>query len=859
MSLPLDRARPPVCSFVRETVSVQLGADVSKSIRSLASEEKASPFDVLMTAYMALLFRYTSQTDLVIGSALKVASANSEPALVPLRIQLTDNANACNLVRQISTTLQKLSVNHQRSEPGLSLFNTTFLLWDAANQNQSARISEAFGSGVAEQLVQCDLVLATRELNGEFALDCEFDAELFEASTVERFLEHFRTLLAGMVSNPAMHLSELPLLSVSERHKLLVEWNDTRRDYPLESSRLHKLIEAQVKRTPDAVAVVFESEQLSYRALNERANQLAHFLRKLGVGPDGLVGICVERSVEMVVGLLGILKAGGAYVPLDPQYPRERLAFMMEDAGVPVLLTQKKLIGSLPQHKARVICLDADWNEMGRESTANPNVTTAPDNLAYMIYTSGSTGKPKGAMNTHCGICNRLLWMQEQYQLTSADAVMQKTPFSFDVSVWEFFWPLLTGARLVVARPGGHQDPAYLVKLIEQQRITVLHFVPSMLRLFLDEPGLDHCTSVRHVICSGEALPFDLQERFFESRIANSASLHNLYGPTEAAVDVTHWTCRRDSDRRIVPLGRPVANTTTYILDSRLQPVPIGVPGELHLGGVQIGRGYHNRPELTVEKFIPDPFTDRPGARLYKTGDLARYLPDGNIEFLGRMDHQVKIRGFRIELGEIESRLAEHDAIKNAVVVAREPRDGGTGDQQLIAYLVSNSSEQPRTGVLKQFLLRTLPDHMVPSAFVWLKEFPLSPNGKVDRKALPAPSSVGTEPGKSRVLPRTEMEKTLAVIWQKALGVEQVGAEENFFELGGNSLLLVRIQGELRTLLNQDLTVTVLFQYPTISSLASYLSQKDSRRAAAPKIRQRAERQIAARLGRIPLAKERDE
>ncbi len=473
VNLPLDRARPPVCSFLRETVSVMIESGGSGNVRTLASQEAVSPLALLMAAYAGLLYRYTGQADLVVGTVLKDAGHNDESRLVPLRMQLNDDTIIRDLLRHVSATLQNPSVNFQANELAFSRFNTAFLLWDSAKQDRATRISDAFGSNLAEQLIHCDLVLTAREQNGGFVLDCEFDAELFEASTIERFLEHFRILLAGMASNPAARLFELPLLSASERHKLLMEWNDTRRDYPLESSRLHKLVETQGEWTPGAVAVVFESEQLSYRTLNERANQLAHFLRKLGVGPDRLVGICIERSLEMVVGLLGILKAGGAYVPLDPQYPRERLAFMMEDAGVPVLLTQKKLIGLLPQHNARAICLDADWNEIARESTANPNDSTTPDNLAYMIYTSGSTGKPKGAMNTHRGICNRLLWMQEQYQLTPADAVMQKTPFSFDVSVWEFFWPLLTGARLAVARPGGHQDPAYLVKLIEEQRITV--------------------------------------------------------------------------------------------------------------------------------------------------------------------------------------------------------------------------------------------------------------------------------------------------------------------------------------------------------------------------------------------------
>jgi microcystin synthetase protein McyA len=464
---------------------------------------------------------------------------------------------------------------------------------------------------------------------------------------------------------------------------------------------LQKLFEAQALRTPDGVALVFNQQTFTYGELNRRANQLAHHLRGLGVGPEGLVAVCMERSLELVVALYGVLKAGGAYVPIDPDYPQERVAFMLEDAGAPVLLTESRLVSRLPRHKGSVVRLDTDWEQIGQAETVNPAEVTAPDNLAYVIYTSGSTGRPKGAMNTHRGICNRLQWMQDQYGLTEADKVLQKTPFSFDVSVWEFFWPLLFGARLVVAEPGGHRDAAYLVKLIQEKGITVLHFVPSMLRVFLGEQGVEGCESLRHVMCSGEALPYDLQEEFFRLL---PCQLHNLYGPTEAAVDVTHWTCRRGDERNIVPIGRPVANTQIYILDRRLQPVPMGVAGELHIGGVQVGRGYHNRPELTAEKFIPDPFSRDPKARLYKTGDSCRWLADGAVEYLGRMDFQVKIRGFRVELGEIENVLHSHPGVREAIVLAREDIPG---DPRLVAYVVpraADSSDAPETQTFTEYV-----------------------------------------------------------------------------------------------------------------------------------------------------------
>ena len=472
--------------------------------------------------------------------------------------------------------------------------------------------------------------------------------------------------------------------------------NDTHREYPRDVC-LHGLIEAQVGRTPYATAVVYEAGLLTYSELSTRANQVAHFLIANGARANSLVGICMERSLDLVVALLGVLKAGAAYVPLDPDYPGKRLRQMIDDGQIGVILTQRSLLENGPAlcgHGDRCsplnVCLDSDWDQrFAVQSTNLPQIHTDPENLAYVIYTSGTTGRPKGVMNAHRGICNRLLWMQDEYQIGAEDTVLQKTPSSFDVSVWEFFWPLFTGARLVLARPGGHLDSTYLSELIQKQRVTIAHFVPSMLRAFLNEPHLESCSSLRHVICSGEALTIDVQERFFD-RI--DAKLHNLYGPTEAAIDVTSWACQKTDTYGTVPIGRPVANTQIYLLDDHLRPVPFGESGELCIGGVQVAHGYLNRPELTEEKFVPNPFSDTPDARLYKTGDLARYLPDGNIEFLGRLDHQVKIRGNRIELSEIEAVLAEHPAVQRAVVTAR---DFGPGDRRLVAYLVPDRKHAP--------------------------------------------------------------------------------------------------------------------------------------------------------------------
>ena len=638
-------------------------------------------------------------------------------------------------------------------------------------------------------------------------------------------------------------------LTESELHKLLVMWNATDSPYP-DTVALHQLIEAQVEKTPQQTAQIFEGQTRTYRELNNEANQLAHQLLWAGVKPDTLVGVCMERSLEMVISLLAVLKAGGAYVPLDPTYPQERLAYMIQDAQASVLLTQSHLRERLPADGAMIMVVDPGWNAKIAGDESNPVSAVQPDHLAYMIYTSGSTGKPKGVMNTHRGICNRLYWMQQAYQLTYADRVLQKTPFSFDVSVWEFFWPLLTGATLVIARPGGHQDPAYIASIIDTQHITTLHFVPSMLQIFLLENNLEQrCHSLKRVICSGEALPSDLQERFF-ARFPEPIQLHNLYGPTEAAVDVTAWQCQRGDQHVVivprgdpmhhadlVPIGYPIANTQIYILDSAGQPVPVGVAGELYIGGIGVARGYHNRPELTAEKFVRDPFSNNPQARLFRTADLARYRSDGAIEFLGRIDHQVKIRGVRIELGEIEVALRSHPAVRDAVVVAYEV---SSGDKRLVAYLVPPRNQgrdlsTPPVNVLQEYLTRSLPAVMVPSTYIWLAALPLTPNGKVDRRALPAPDLARrTSSEEAFVAPASMNQHLLGQIWEDLLNVRPIGMKDNFFYVGGHSLLATRLIDRIEQVFGKRLSLATLFAGPTIEQLAFALETEEEGKTRAP-------------------------
>lgn len=662
---------------------------------------------------------------------------------------------------------------------------------------------------------------------------------IFMGEDLAEMQHRFVTYLRNAATGSRQPVARIGVLTEAEYRQLVVEWNHTHVDYPQDRA-IHQVFERQAEQTPDHPAVICEQQQLTYAELNRRANQLAHWLRSQDVGPDVHVGLAVERSLEMLVGLYAILKAGGAYVPLEPTYPPERIADILEDAHISVVLTQAHLRNVLPAAKVRVLCIDANWDsDIAGRSTENPDSLITLENLAYTIYTSGSTGKPKGVMNTHRGILNRLLWMQETYQLTACDRVLQKTPFSFDVSVWEFFWPCMFGASLVVARPEGHKDNDYLVRTIIDRQITVMHFVPSMLQLFLQTPNVSECRSLRDVICSGEALPADLRDHFF-ARL--DARLHNLYGPTEAAVDVTFWQCRREDPSDTIPIGRPVANTQMYILDRYMQPAPVGIPGQLHIGGVQVACGYLNRPEVTAEKFVPDPFRSDSQARLYKTGDLARYLPDGNIEYLGRIDHQVKLQGFRIELGEIESVLNRHPVIRAAVVTVY----GDTAaEKRLVAYLVSEIGSPLNDRLLRDYLKKRLPDHMVPATFMWLDALPLSSNGKIDRRRLPAPVQERSST-ETYQAPGNEMEKTIAEIWRDVLKVDKVGIEDNFFDLGGNSFFSILVVARMREALGIDIPVTRIFQYPTVTSLARCLRDGKTNRAVPRTIQARAQRRKVA-------------
>ncbi|WP_406353992.1 amino acid adenylation domain-containing protein [Streptomyces sp. NBC_00658] len=833
LELPTDRPRPAVGTHRGARRRLTVDASTAAGLRELSRSHGGTLFMTLLSAYSVVLSRHTGQDSLLVGTPVaNRPRAEFEDLLgcflntLPLRVDLHGDPSFPELLGRVrDTSLEAFAhqrvpygrlVNELAPERDLSRSPLVQVLF--ALQNIELGTLEVHGVDsefvdISEANSQFDLNLRMIDTGQELIGWLDYDVELFDAATIERFVEHFTRVLTAVVAEPAAPVSTVDLLGPAERTLLVDEWNDTAVDRPQRETLTDLLTEAAVKYA-DAPAVRFEDSEVSYAELHRRANRLAHRLRALGVGPDTVVGVHLERSPELMVALLAVLKAGGAYLPLDPGYPAGRLEFMLTDSGAPVLLTAAGAEAGLTTEGLTVVPVDGRAGD-GHPDT-EPEPVAGPDHLAYVIYTSGSTGRPKGVQVPHRGIANRLRWMQDTYGLTGADTVLQKTPISFDVSVWELFWPLLTGARLLLAAPGGHRDPGYLAELIQRESVTVCHFVPPMLEAFLGAGRAGECRSLRLVVCSGEALPAELARRFH--RTLGQAELENLYGPTEASVDVTRWSSRPDWTGPALPIGTPIANTRTYVLDARLLPAPIGVPGELHLGGVQLARGYGGRPGLTADRFVPDPFGP-PGSRLYRTGDIARWNAEGRIEYLGRADHQVKVRGFRIELGEIEAALLAVNGITQAVAIVREDQPG---DRRIVAYLTGERA--PSVGELRTALGERLPDHMIPAAYVVLDALPLSPNGKVDRKALPAPDRSGGT-STAYVAPGNPQEERLVALWQRVLGVDRVGVRDNFFEIGGDSMHAVRIVGLARED-GQDIPLQRLFTSQTVEALAQWLATR---------------------------------
>jgi amino acid adenylation domain-containing protein len=863
LELPADRPRPLTQTWRGASCRFVLPGLPPAALREAGRRSGATLFMVLLAAWGTLLHRLAGQPRLLVGSPVAGRTRRETEGLIGLFVNLLvlplelapelPFASAVARAREAALgayahqelPFEKLveEIQPQRDVSRSPLVQVMLVLLDGPALPPALAGLSVSAVELEAATAKLDLSLALSERDGRLEGEIEYSTDLFDRAHILRLAGQLGQLLAAATASPERPIGELPLLAAAERQQLLAEWNDSRvaagggwrpgsRDLCL-----HQLFEAQVARTPEAEALRCQGAALTYRQLDAAAGRLARRLRRHGVGPEEVVGVMLERSLELVVALLGALKAGGAYLPLDPSSPPERLSYYLTDAAPAVVVTSAELAARLPQLPGApppLLVLDLAAPEAdGAGEPAAP--TEAPerdrlataDNLAYVIYTSGSTGRPKGAMNAHCGAVNRIVWMQEAYGLGPEDRVLQKTPASFDVSVWEFFWPLAVGARLVMARPEGHRDPSYLGEVIGAEGITTLHFVPSMLRAFFDaaEAAGERswpaaCGAVRRVMASGEELAGDLVARF--GACFGQAELHNLYGPTEAAVDVTCWACRRAGEPAAappprVPIGRPIANLRLHVLEPGGAPAPLGMPGELHIGGVGVGRGYLGRPELTAERFVPDPIGPEPGGRLYRTGDLARHRGDGAIEFLGRLDHQVKIRGLRIELGEIEQALRDLPEVGAAAVVVREY---AAGDRRLIAYVVAAPGADAAPDALRDGLRRTLPEGFLPSLFVALDALPLTPSGKVDRQTLARFVPDAAAGARAYVPPETAVELALAAIWADLLGVERVGLGDGFFELGGHSLLATRLISRVRESFGIELPLRAVFEAPTLGRFA---------------------------------------
>jgi amino acid adenylation domain-containing protein len=832
LDLPSDFPRPPIRTYRGSTESFVVPASVAAGLKSLAGQEETSLFEVLLAAFQVVLLRYTNQEDIVVGAPLPESTPAlagevcGPPAnLVVLRTDLSGNPTFRELLARAHRVVRGAYANGD-----LPFERLVAALQPSRDQSrtplfQAAIVLDSGGSalshfhGLASERLSIhnsgaryDLTLRVSWDAERLSAALEYSTDLFTVARMRRLCGHLQTLLAGVLADPDQRIRSVPLLTDAERHQQLVAWNHTVAEYPSQMG-VHHLVEAQAARVPDAVAITFEDHAITYRELNQRANRFARYLQRLGVGPEVIVGVHLERSIDMVVALLAIHKAGGAYLPLDPLFPSERLAYMVDDSRAAIVVTQARLAGTLSTGQAEVVQVDTDWPRIEEHAADDLQWSAAADRLAYVLYTSGSTGRPKGVQVLHRGVVNFLTTMRWRPGLSSDDVLLSVTTLSFDIAGLELFLPLSTGARVVLVGSAVAASGAHLLAAMQTSGATVMQATPATWRMLLTagwkgSPGL-------RVLCGGEALPGDLAAQL----LPRCQSLWNMYGPTETTIWSTVYPVTAAADS-VVSIGRPIANTQVYVLDAGLQPVPIGVAGELFIGGDGLARGYLNRPELTAERFILDPFAADRSARLYRTGDLVRWREDGNLEYLQRVDTQVKIRGYRIELGEIENTLNAHPGVKEAVVLAREDEPG---DQRLVAYLILDQEPPPTTSELRVALREKLPEYMVPAIFVTLDALPLTPNGKVDRKALPAPDQSRPELERAFVAPRNAIETRLAEIWQDLLKVDSVGVKDDFFELGGHSLLVAPLFARIEKALGVDLPLATIFRTTTVEQLAALM------------------------------------
>jgi amino acid adenylation domain-containing protein len=852
INLPTDRPRPAVQTFESEAITFELSESLSTALRSLSQQENVTLFMTLMAAYNTLLYKYTGQEDILVGTGIANRNRSEIEGLIGffvnmlvVRTDLSGDPSFLELLRRVRETafaayahqdlpFEKL-VEELQPERDLShtpFFQVTFVLQNVSSAELSLPGLEVSFLDFKTGAAKFDLILSMSDMAKGLSGTLEYNTNLFDAATIQRMLGHFRKLLETVVDNPQRPVSQLSLLSEPEQRCLLADWNDTRADYPSETC-IHYLFEQQAAGRTEELAMVYNDERVTYGELNRRANQLAHHLRSLGVGPESHVGICLERSTEMVVAVLGVMKAGGAYVPLDPRYPLARLEYMLEDAQVEVLLTQESLLVTLPKHHATVTCVDTERETIARQSTGNPSSGVTADNLVYIIYTSGSTGKPKGVLVQHGGLCNLTEAQLKTFDIQPNSRTLQFASLSFDASIFEIVMAWRSGATLYLTSEDLALPGAALAQLLREQAVTHVTLSPSVLAVMPDE----QIPSLRTIIVAGEACPAELVQRWGVGR-----RFFNAYGPTEATVWATVAECQPNGQRPTI--GQPIINAQIYLLDSHLQPVPVGVPGELHIGSVGLARGYLNCPDLTATRFIPNPFSSKPGSRLYKTGDLARFMPGGDIDYLGRIDHQVKVRGFRIELGEVESVLGQYQGVRDVVLLAK----GDTlGDSRIVAYVVPEGNAVLNINELRQHLNERLPEYMVPASFVMLEALPLTSNGKVDRRALLQLNGSNQESELEYIAPRNETEQIIAAIWQDALQTEKVGIDDNFFDLGGHSLLMVGVHNKLKERFKKDLPIADLFKHPTVRLLTQCFNE-ETKQTSSQSIRDRAKKQKEAAM-----------
>ncbi|MBI3550181.1 MAG: amino acid adenylation domain-containing protein [Elusimicrobia bacterium] len=840
LNVSTDFPRPPAESFRGATARFELDEDLTRRLRALAANEKKTLYTVLLAAFQVLLRRYSGQEEILLGSPMLGARSSDFKGVigdfinsVVLRADLSGDPSFSKYLERTQHVVLE-AMDHQdypfqrvvkdvqpaRDASRSPIFQVMFNLLKEPTIEFRLGGLDIESVPLPRQEGQFDLDLILVEGSSVIKGALAYRTDLFKKETAERIIGHLRVLLNGIVARPDSALTKLPIMSQEEARRMLVEWNDTPMTVSPELT-VHRMFEEQAERTPDAIAVEFEGETVTYGELDRRADRLAGQLRSLGAGPEALVGICVKRSVNMIVGLLGILKSGAAYVPIDPDYPKDRVAYMLEDSRGIVLITEKSLVDNLPSHNAKVLGVDFDSGVSGEAKAADPARRVSGESVAYTIYTSGSTGKPKGVQVLHRAVVNILEFMKRSLSVGDRDKLLAVTTLSFDIAGLELFLPLVSGARLIVATRETALDGTRLAKELERTGATIMQATPVTWRLLLGA-GWKRGAGLR-ILCGGEAWPQSLASQL----LATGASLYNVYGPTETTI----WsTFHKIEEGRPVVIGRPLANTQMYVLDAHMQPVPVGVAGDLYIGGLGLARGYFNRPELTAEKFVANPFGE-PGSRIYKTGDVAQYLPDGTIDFMGRIDHQVKIRGFRIEIGEIETALGRHPLIQQQTVIAR---DDGSGEKRLVAYLVGKQQPAPSTSELREFLKQTLPEYMVPASFMFLDAMPLTPNGKVDRRALPEPS-MEARPTLTVDFenPQGQLETIIAGIWQEVLHLSPIGVNDNFFDLGGHSLSLLRVHNKLKEQLDRDVPVVEMFRHPTISALARYFQQGSGETAQA--------------------------